>query len=286
MKKIFILTALVLFCSNLSGLAVPKLSSYVNDNAGMMSQSTRSEIEQKLKAFEDSDSTQVVILTIPSLEGEVLEEYSMKVAQQNGIGQKGKDNGVLFLVAKEERKIRIEVGYGLEGKLTDLMTGRIIDYIITPNFKSGDMDKGFSAGIDAIIGAAKGEFKADSIKKPKDSGSFPFVVLIVVFFIFVSLTSGFKTPIRGLLGGVFGIGTVIFLFLKTGLFALALLIPFMLIGGVISAILTIIFSLFSSFSSGSRGGGFFSGGGGGFSSGGGFSGGGGGFGGGGSSGSW
>ena len=134
-----------------------------------------------------------------------MEDYSIKVAEQNKIGQKGKDNGVLLLVSKNDRKIRIEVGYGPEGKLTDRLTGRIIDYVISPNFKSGDMDRGFTAGIDAIIGAAKGEFKADSIKKPKEISSFPFVLIFILFFIFVSLTSGFKLPVRGLLGGVFGI---------------------------------------------------------------------------------
>ena len=219
-----------------------------------------------------------------------MEDYSIKVAEQNKIGQKGKDNGVLLLVSKNDRKIRIEVGYGLEGKLTDLLTGRIIDYVISPNFKSGDMDRGFTAGIDAIIGAAKGEFKADSIKKPKEISSFPFVLIFILFFIFVSLTSGFKLPVRGLLGGVFGIVTVLALFFIFGFFSLILLIPFLIFGGLISSVLTILFSMSKGFTSG-RGshGGFFSSGGGfgsGGFSGGGFSGGGGSFGGGGSSGGW
>ena len=101
-------------------LEVPQLKYHVNDYANMMSPETRSKIESDLKAFEQSDSTQVVILTIQSLEGEDLEGYSIKVAEAWKIGQKGKDNGVILLVANKERKIRIEVGRGLEGKLTDL----------------------------------------------------------------------------------------------------------------------------------------------------------------------
>ena len=118
-------------------LDVPHATGYVNDRAGLLSPSTRLKLEHFLEKFEKSDSTQIAVLTIPSLEGESLEEYSLKVAEQWGIGQKGKDNGALLLIAKAERKVRIEVGYGLEGRLTDLLAGRIIDYEITPRFKQG-----------------------------------------------------------------------------------------------------------------------------------------------------
>ena len=98
---------------------------------------------------------------IPSLEGEVIEEYGIKVAEAWKIGWKGKDNGVIFLVAKQDRKMRIEVGRGLEGKLTDLTAGRIVDLVVKPRFKRGDFDGGVVSGVHAVIDATRGEFKAD-----------------------------------------------------------------------------------------------------------------------------
>jgi hypothetical protein len=111
-------------------LDVPPLKGRVNDYAGMISPGVRAQLEMELKDFEQSDSTQIVILTIESLEGESLEEFSIKVAETWKIGQKGKDNGAILLVAKKDRKTRIEVGRGLEGKLTDLTAGRIVQLVI------------------------------------------------------------------------------------------------------------------------------------------------------------
>ncbi|WP_205623696.1 TPM domain-containing protein [Desulfogranum japonicum] len=113
---------------------VPKLGGRVNDYAAMLSPETRQQLNTQLAALEASDSTQIVVLTIDSLEGESLDAYSLKVAETWGIGKKGTDNGALLLVAKNDRKIRIEVGYGLEAVLTDLLSGRIIDVLITPEF--------------------------------------------------------------------------------------------------------------------------------------------------------
>ena len=127
----------------------------------MISPAIRDRLEEELKGFEQTDSTQLVILTIPSLEGEPIETFSIKVGETWKIGQKGKDNGIIMVVAKQERKIRIEVGRGLEGRLTDLLAGRIVDLVITPRFKRGDFDGGFQAGVSALIDATRGEFKAD-----------------------------------------------------------------------------------------------------------------------------
>ena len=143
---------------NLLALEVPKHTGYVNDLAGLISSATELKIENFLRGFEGSDSTQLVVLTVDSLQGEALEEYSLKVAENWGIGQKGKDNGALLLIAKQERKIRIEVGYGLEGKLTDLLAGRIIDNDITPRFKAGDYEGGVVAGITGMAEAVRGEY--------------------------------------------------------------------------------------------------------------------------------
>ena len=152
-------------------LDVPNLRGYVNDYASMISNPARAKLEEELKAFEQSDSTQLAILTLPSLGGEALEDYSIRVVEAWKIGQARKDNGILLLVSKDDRKIRIEAGRGLEGRLTDLMAGRIVDLVITPRFKRGDYDGGFAAGVDALIDATRGEFKAE--KKESRRASYP-----------------------------------------------------------------------------------------------------------------
>ncbi len=162
----FIASLVFLVCAGSArGLDVPPLKGYVNDYANLMSRETRTRLEQELKDFERSDSTQVVILTVESLEGDVLESFSIKVAETWKIGQKGKDNGVILLAVKKERKTRIEVGRGLEGRLTDLTAGRIVQLVINPQFKRGDFDAGFLSGIRAVIDATRGEFKADKVKR-------------------------------------------------------------------------------------------------------------------------
>jgi uncharacterized protein len=142
---------------NVAALEVPKLNGYVNDLADVISPGTELKIEHFLRGFESSDSTQLVILTIESLQGATLEDYSLSVAESWKIGQKGKDNGALLLIAKQERQMRIEVGYGLEGRLTDLLAGRIIDNEIKPRFKTGDYDGGVIAGVTAMAEAVRGE---------------------------------------------------------------------------------------------------------------------------------
>ncbi len=166
MKKAFLCLFLVLCCLPVAAycLDVPKLQGYVNDYAGIINPSVKSKIEEGLRAFEQSDTTQIVILTVPSLEGGNIEEFSIRVAETWKIGHLGKDNGVLVIVSKQERKIRIEVGRGLEGKLTDLMAGRIVDQVIKPKFKEGDFNGGFVAGVSALIGATRGEFRAGLIQ--------------------------------------------------------------------------------------------------------------------------
>lgn len=140
-------------------LDVPALRGHVNDHAGLLSGATAQKLEAFLTEFEKSDSTQIVVLTVASLEDEALEEYALKAADTWGIGQKGKDNGALLLVAKAERKIRIEVGYGLEGTLTDLLAGRIIDYEMVPRFKAGDFEGGVLAGVVGMAEAVRGEYR-------------------------------------------------------------------------------------------------------------------------------
>ncbi len=141
----------------------------VNDYGGMLDASAKSEIENKLKTFEDQTSTQVVLVTFPSLEGESLEDFSMRLAEKWKIGQKGKDNGIILLIFKNDHKLRIEVGYGLEGVLSDALGKDIIQNDIVPSFKKGNFKEGIVAGLDAIMAATRGEYKvaASADEAPK-----------------------------------------------------------------------------------------------------------------------
>ena len=262
-------------------LEVPQYQGYVTDLAGMISQAERQKLEQTLLAFEQSDSTQIAVLTIPSLEGDALEDFSIRTVEAWKIGQKGKDNGVLLLVSKGDRKVRIEVGRGLEGVLTDLLAGRIVDQIISPRFKAGQMDEGFEAGVSAIISGVRGEFKGTgSSRRAHRNGQSSLLNYLIFFAILVGFLGRMSKPVGAVSGAVL---LPLFAFLGVssalGWLLLLLLIP---AGALLGLLLPLLFA-------NAGGGGFYMGGGGGFGSGGsgGFGGfGGGGFGGGGASGGW
>ena len=165
-----------------AALDVPQPAGYVTDRADMLSAATEQRLERYLRSFEESDSTQIAVLTIPALEGEVPTEYALRVAETWGIGQKEQDNGALLLVARDDHKIRIEVGYGLEGRLTDLLTGRIIDNEIAPRFKQGDFDGGISTGVVAMVQAVRGEYQGEARPAAKRKRS-PFGLLFFLFFL-------------------------------------------------------------------------------------------------------
>jgi len=160
-----ILSILVLNGSALFSRDVPILSARVTDETWTLSSEYQSALEKKLSEYEKKTSNQIAILMVSSLDGENIENFSMGVAEKTKLGQKGKDNGVLVTIAKEDRKLRIEVGYGLEGVLTDVLCNRIIEKEIKPSFKSGNFEEGISKGIDAIIGGIGGTYIAPP---PKD----------------------------------------------------------------------------------------------------------------------
>lgn len=137
---------------------VPALTGRVVDNADILSRSVEAGLSERLAAFEDSTSVQVVVLTVPSLRGAVLERFATDVFRTWGLGQAESDNGVLLLVARDDRELRIEVGYGLEGELTDALAGRIIRDEIVPRFRDGSFNGGVVAGVDAILGAVSGTY--------------------------------------------------------------------------------------------------------------------------------
>lgn len=155
----------------------------VNDLADMISPSLEQKLEAVLAELEATDSTQMAILTIPTLDGDSLEEFAIRVAHDSWkLGQEKEDNGVLLLIAKAEHKVRIEVGYGLEGVLTDTLSGSIIDNEITPAFKTGNFDQGIAAGTLAIVQAVRGEYIAAKKSTSKRGGrGLLFPVIIVIF---------------------------------------------------------------------------------------------------------
>ena len=266
---------------------VPQLKARVNDYAGMISQAAEGQLEESLQSFETSQSTQIVIVTIPSLQGEAIEAFSMRVAEAWKIGQKDLDNGAILLVAKKERRIRIEVGYGLEGRLTDLIAGRIIQQVISPAFKAGNFDMGFIGGVNAMMEAVKGEFTAPPSRNPTAGADrLPGLFLPLIVFVFLITQLGRVARMLGTIAG--GVMLPVFgsLFFSGGVLLLLALIPVGLIAGFFLSLIGASLGKVSSGRSGITGAGLGGGFRGGGFGGGGFSGGGGGFGGGGASGGW
>ena len=146
-----------LLVSVAAAIEVPYLSARLNDYAGLLSGDNLQHISQLLKAHEDSTTNQVAVLTIVSLEGNNIEDYAYKVFNQWKLGQKEYNNGVLILVVRDDRQMRIEVGTGLEGILTDLMSSRIIHQIMIPYFRDEDYDNGISEGVKAVISLLEGD---------------------------------------------------------------------------------------------------------------------------------
>lgn len=286
-----LLTILILLStSEIWALDVPSLKARVNDHARMLGSGVARQLESVLADLERTDGTQIVLLTIESLRGDSLEDFSIRVVDKWKLGQKGFDNGVLLLIAKRDRKIRIEVGYGLEGKLTDLVAGRIIRNVITPQFKMGRFDQGIIEGISAIIGTIRGEFTAPrTTHRSRDgTGVSSGIVALVALIFFINMLGRIHRFVGATAGGVLApiVGAIFF---NPGIFLLLGLIPIGFGAGFLASLLgrpvSFGHAVTRRYTGGFWGGGF---GGGGFGSGGfgGFSGGGGGFGGGGASGGW
>lgn len=188
--SILLLLAVVVPATALAQLEVPTLTTYLTDEAGVIDGGSRDKIEQLLQSYDQSTSNQFVVLVVNSLEGESIEDYSIRVAEKNKIGRSGDDNGLLFVVAVQDRKMRFEVGYGLEPVLTDAMTSTIIREVIAPEFRNGNFAQGIYSGMQAAIQAASGEFKASEAQSRDDEKSGVggivkvIVFLIILFFLF------------------------------------------------------------------------------------------------------
>jgi uncharacterized protein len=281
-------------CAAFADVAVPPLTGRVVDLTGTLSGGDIAALTQTLKDLETRKGSQVAVLIVPTTQPETIEQYSIRVAEAWKIGRKKIDDGALLVVAKDDHRLRIEVGYGLEGALTDVTARRIIDEVITPKFRSGDFAGGISAGIARIIGVIDGEPLPppapaqwqDSHLSEHFGDAFPFLLIAVLFggrvlrLVFGRLIGSVVT------GGVIGL--------------LAWFIVGSLAISAIAAVVAMLFTMISDgftasgpagrggWSGGSYSGGSGSGwsGGGSSSDSGGFSGGGGSFGGGGASGSW
>jgi uncharacterized protein len=197
------------------GLApIPKLTARVTDETGTLSAAERQALAAKLADWEQRTGNQLVVLLVPSTAPEPIEAYSIRVAEAWKIGRKGQDNGALFLVAKNDRKIRIEVGYGLEGVLTDVTSHRIITEDVAPLFQQNRFAEGINAGVDRIIAVVgKGEpLPAARGAPPRGDRGFDFGTLLILLFIGVPIVGGILSRAFGRLlgstigGGVVGIG--------------------------------------------------------------------------------
>ena len=262
----------------------------INDEAHIFSQNERDELLSLVQNFEQNSSTQIAIVTLNSLENRSIEELSLEIARGYKLGQKKDNNGVLLVVAPNEKKVRIEVGYGLEGVLTDAVASEIINSVMIPEFKNGNMSEGVKDGVLAIIKVASGEeFSSKSGLSDLPFGVFAFFAGMLSCFASVIfgkffIRTGFSTCFAGLVSTAleqgFGVQNYLIIF---GAFAFIFAVFFFILKDVFKRN-----SQGGSLPMGFRRGGSGSNGGGGRSSGrgGGFSGGGGGFGGGGASGSW
>jgi len=263
---------------------IPTLTSHVTDITNTLSAGERQALDSKLSAWEARTTNQLVVLVVPTTTPETIDDYGIRVADAWKIGQRGEDNGAIFIVAKDDKRMRIEVGYGFEGVLTDVTSRRIIGENVAPLFSQGKFAAGIDAGVDRIIAVVDEGHPlpppGKTARKRTRSGNIDFGTLFIVLLVAVPIVGGILRSMLGNLGGSLvggGIAGAAAWFVGGSLLVAG-------IAGVV-AFLIILFSLVGGRGAwgGMGGGGGFGGGGGG---GGGFSGGGGGFGGGGASGGW
>src|SRR3954471_9641283 len=270
----------------LADIAVPPLTGRAVDKTATLSSNDIAALDKTLRDFEARKGSQIAVLIVPTTQPETIEQYSIRVAEAWQIGRKKIDDGALLVVAKDDRKLRIEVGYGLEGALTDVTAKRIIDEVITPKFRSGDFAGGIVDGVNRMLRVIDGEaLPAPAQRQQNFSGLIGDVdpVFLIVLMIIVG---GFMRGVFGRLFGSLATGGAIAALLWFTVASLA----WSAIGGIVAFFVTLLADAVTS-SGGFGGGGWVSSGSsGGFSGGssdsGGFSGGGGSFGGGGASGSW
>lgn len=279
-----LVAAALLFFSVLSAaadVAVPPLHARVTDLTGTLSAERIAELDRQLAAFEAKKGAQIAVLMVPTVQPETVEQYAVRAFEQWKLGRKGIDDGVLLVIAKNDRRLRIEVGYGLEGALTDAAAKRIISDVIVPQFQRGDFAGGVAAGVSRIMEVVGGEALPPPAAEPRGSpANLPFnPEWLIAAFVLFSVINHALRAVLGRLGaaGVMAVASGFILWLVISSLAVS----------SIAAVVAFIFSLAAGARSGFGGGYGGTGGGGSWSSGGGgFGGGGGRSGGGGASGGW
>lgn len=260
-------------------VAVPALTARVTDTTNTLTDEQKTRLEQTLKDFEAQKGAQIAVLIVPTTQPETIEQYSIRVVEQWKLGRKNVDDGALLIVAKNDRQLRIEVGYGLEGALTDATSNRIIDDTIVPRFKEGDFYGGIAAGVDSMMRVVRGEPLPAPPEGRRGSGGSG--ALLPVLFVLTVVAGGILRAVFGRLPGAMVTGSLIGL--------LAWLLSGAVLIAVVAGAIALMFTLLGSGMGAYVGGRSIGGGAGGF---GGrsnhdiFRGGGGGFGGGGASGRW
>ncbi|MEK7640373.1 MAG: TPM domain-containing protein [Patescibacteria group bacterium] len=235
MGKISRLTRVFLVLAFLPSLALAysspgKPTGFVNDFAGVLTGDQRLQIENQLVEFQENNNAEIAVVTIKSLDGDTVENYASELFREWGIGQKGKDNGVLFLIAVEDREMRIEVGYGLEGLLTDAQTYWIQQNVVVPAFRNNDFYSGISGATQKIIAAVNQE---ETIPSENPAGnpsfdleSFGWLIFIVPIWLARILGRSKSWWLGGVLGGAGGLVLgLVYGFLYTGAISMILLVP-------------------------------------------------------------
>ncbi|WP_230175630.1 TPM domain-containing protein, partial [Pseudomonas sp. Bi123] len=199
-----------------AGLKFPELTGRVVDNAQMIEPAVREQLVQQLNAHEKSTGEQLVVVTLPDLQGADIADFGYQLGRYWGIGQKDKNNGALLIVARAERKLRIEVGYGLEDRLTDAQSSVIINQVITPAFKAGNFSKGISDGVSAMLVVLGGNplNEPSTVYEPRGNQESDFVARhpgVFVFLVLLFILTIFVGQMFGILpsgGGVCRVGSV------------------------------------------------------------------------------
>ena len=192
MKKIFLFLLLITsFAAWAQDIpSKPNPPKLVNDFTGTLTPDQQNALEQKLYHFDDSSSTQIAVVIVSSTKGTDVADYAIELGRKWGVGQKGTNNGVVLLIAKDDRKLNISPGYGLEGALPDITCKQIIDYTIVPRFKGNDYYRGIDEGTNEIINAVRGVYKAPAGYNKKGKSSAGKIVLIVIMIIIFLAVSG------------------------------------------------------------------------------------------------
>ena len=203
-RKVPLLCGLVFATASLAQQAIPRNDGWVTDGAGFLTPQQEQALEALMESYKVGSGHEIALLTVADLGGRSLERYALEVSREWGLGEKGLNNGALLFVAKAERKIRIEVGRGLEGNLTDSISGRIIRDIISPEFKRGRLYEGLRGGIEAMHAAAGGEYGQITRRSSRRRSGGGIGVLPILFFVWLMISLLRRGGRGGRRGAFFG----------------------------------------------------------------------------------